>query len=189
MQNSVIQQHRVLQSFMVIAMFCAGKLYFMVIDYIKKFSKFKVSLKQNRSLLCTRLQFANYMKNSTSSRGRCWLLYCQDFHLNTGTLKLVSSIWWRPTATERINEKNTLNACLSMCTCTHKQSGFPEHESAETWLGIPSRAFWQTWASSLTAQQIVGCHQWQGPHQPASLLMVLQVASLCCRDSITQLKA
>lgn len=35
MQNSVIQQHRVLQIFMVIAMFCAGKLYFMVIDYIK----------------------------------------------------------------------------------------------------------------------------------------------------------
>lgn len=74
-------------------------------------------------------------------------------------LKAGGFIWWRATAAERIHEKNASNAYLSMHTC--KQTGLPEHESAERWLGVSSHRFWQTWASSLTAQEIVGCHQWQ----------------------------
>lgn len=74
-------------------------------------------------------------------------------------LKVGGFIWWRATATERIHEKNAPNVYLSMSMC--KQTRLPEHEFAERWLGVSSHRFWQTWASSLTAQEIVGCHQWQ----------------------------
>lgn len=102
-------------------------------------------------------------------------------------LKVGGFIWWRATATERIHEKNAPNAYLSMSMC--KQTGLPEHEFAERWLGVSSHRFWQTWASSLTAQEIVGCHQWQWATQTHIPADGTEVASLWCRDRVTQLRA